>query len=355
LENLKQGQHERLQNLEKFEEDVTTMEKALSISSDVFLEGSSFMRWWEEWKEFKKNQSPGWSSPLYNVMESESRFSSTVVGQAKISTSGVENTNIPSTGVVNENILSTQEIDCAQLRKRETELIRVQGGMFELEWYKMICDEKDDGYYDTFKNRNDESDISSSNAILRREELNKFWDEIIGMCESRELPHDFQSRNKWINAGTVYRKLVEPLDIAHYYRTCKGSGNYLLDGRYNRHKVLQKWLEGRKSNRSSRDQKARTELPFLTRDSCFWARVEEALKDLKKGTWDQKFEGYVTEMINDRKISLDVFLERSSFMLWWQGYKQNQSAEWKLNSPLYKLMESEFWKHSKAFLQLSEK
>jgi len=256
----------------------------------------------------------------------------------------------PSTGGVIKNIPSTKEIDCAQLRKRETELIRVQGGMFELEWYKMICHEKGDGYYDTFK-----SDISSTNAILRREELNKFWDEIIGMCESRELPHDFQSRNKWINAGTVYRKLVEPLDIAHYYRMSKGKGNYLSDGRPTRHKVLQKWLEGRKSNRSSRHQKTSTKLPYLTRDSCFWAHVEEALKDLKKGAWDQKFEGYVTEMINDRKISLDVFLERSSFMKWWQGYKQNQSAEWKLNSPLYKLMESEFWKRSKAFLQLSEK
>jgi hypothetical protein len=32
------------------------MENALSISPDVFLEGSSFMMWWDEWKEYKKNQ-----------------------------------------------------------------------------------------------------------------------------------------------------------------------------------------------------------------------------------------------------------------------------------------------------------
>jgi hypothetical protein len=40
-------------------------------------------------------------------------------------------------------------------------------------------------------------------------------------------------------------------------------------------------------------------------------------------------------------------------MKWWQGYKQIQSPEWKLKSPLYKLMESEFWKRSKPFLLLS--
>jgi len=45
------------------------MENALSISPDVFLEGSSFMMWWEEWKEYKKNQSPEWSSRLYKKME----------------------------------------------------------------------------------------------------------------------------------------------------------------------------------------------------------------------------------------------------------------------------------------------
>jgi hypothetical protein len=47
LENLKQGQHQSLQNLKKFEEYVTKMENVLNISSDVFLEGSRFMMWWE--------------------------------------------------------------------------------------------------------------------------------------------------------------------------------------------------------------------------------------------------------------------------------------------------------------------
>jgi enhanced disease susceptibility 1 protein len=84
------------------------------------------------------------------------------------------------------------------------------------------------------------------NTNFRMEWLARFWDEIIEMCERRELPNDFQSKNKWINAGTAYRRFVEPLDIAHYYRMCKGKGNYLSDGRHTRHKVIQKWMEEKK-------------------------------------------------------------------------------------------------------------
>jgi hypothetical protein len=46
------------------------MENALNISSDVLLEGRRFMMWWEEMKDYKKNQSPQWSSfSLEKIME----------------------------------------------------------------------------------------------------------------------------------------------------------------------------------------------------------------------------------------------------------------------------------------------
>jgi enhanced disease susceptibility 1 protein len=183
----------------------------------------------------------------------------------------------------------------------------------------------------------------------RRLKLGEFWDEIIEMWESHALPSDFQSQNKWVNAGMTYSQLVEPLDIAYYYRKSEGKGNYFLDGRPKRHKVLQKWLEEKEKTRKARGQMVRTKLPFLIPDSCFWAHVEEALKDLKQGLHQKKkslqnFENYVTQIIKDRNISSYVFLERSSFMRWWQEYKQVQSPEWKLNSPLYRIMESKSWK-----------
>jgi hypothetical protein len=230
--------------------------------------------------------------------------------------------------------------------KLATDLSVAQCSMAELEWYKE-CREKENGitYYDSFK-KLDRKDID---ANIRRVKLAEFWDEIISMWEENELPSDFQSQNKWINAGTAYRRLVEPLDIAYYYRLSEGKGDYLSNGRSTRHKILQKWMEEKEKTRSSRGLKARTKLASLTQDSCFWAHVEEALKDLEtlKQQQHQKpenlemFEGYVTKMINDGNISADVFLEESSFMEWWKEwkeYKQNQFPEW--SSPLYDIIEN---------------
>lgn len=345
------------------------------------------MWWWQEWKEYNKAQSPERSSPLYQIVESQSApkfegIDSLTVAQGP-SLSRLHNRTdmgavnfgrrqfltslmyigFPNiSGIYNRlNLIQGTcyrimlrvlrvagwkilESDLAQLSSKESKLIPEQGRMFELEWYKMICHEKGDGYYDSFRN---DKDYGDSKTNLLRVTLNEFWDGIIGICHRHSLPSDFQSRNKWINVGTAYRKLVEPLDIAHHYSMPKDSGNY-LDKRPARYKVLEQWLEHRKTNRSSRDQRSRTKLPFLTRDSCFWARVEEAFKDLKEGE-DQKkerlenFEKYVTEMIKDCKISSDVFLEGSSFMKWWRDYKEHQTSEWKLKSPLYNL-KSPFWK-----------
>jgi hypothetical protein len=220
-----------------------------------------------------------------------------------------------------------------------------QSNMAEFEWYKERC-EKEDGivYYDSFKNQTNKKDID---ANRRRLKLAEFWDEIIEMWEKHDLPSDFESQNKWINAGNTYRRLVEPLDISYYYRT-NSKGNYLLDGRPNRHKVLQKWMEAKEKTRSSRGQRPRTKRASLTQDSCFWACVEEAWKDLKFVKQGQhqnlqnleKFEEDVTEMENALSISSDVFMEGSRFMKWWEEwkeYKKNQSPEW--SSSLYKIMD----------------
>ena len=49
-------------------------------------------------------------------------------------------------------------------------------------------------------------------------------------------------------------------------------------------------------------------------------------------------------MINDRKLSSDIFLEGINFMKWWKGYKQIQSSEWKVGSTLHNIMENGSWK-----------
>jgi len=256
-----------------------------------------------------------------------------------------QNDHAPIALQVSRDIENKHNTNVAKLA---IELSEEQCIMAELEWSKESC-EKEDGitYYDSFRKH---KDIDTN---LRRERLAGFWDEIIEMWERHELPNDFQSQNKWINAGTAYRRFVEPLDIAHYYSMSKGKGDYLSDGRPTRHKVLQKWMEEKENTRTSRGQRGRTKLASLTQDSCFWAHVEEALKDLANLKQDQHqklgspemFEGYMTRMINDHNISADVFLEGSSFMEWWKEwkeYKQNQFPKW--SSPLYEIIETESWK-----------
>ena len=194
--------------------------------------------------------------------------------------------------------------------------------------YSCDCCEKENGvtYYDSFK-KQDKKDID---ANFHRAKLAEFWDELISMWKRNELPSDFQTQNKWINAGTAYRRLVEPLDIAYYYRMSKGKGNYLSNGRATRHKVLQTWMEEKEKTRSSRGHQARTKLASLTQDSCFWAHLEEVMKDLEnlkqaqhpKPESLEMFEDYVTKMINDGNISADVFLEGSSFRDWWKEWKE---------------------------------
>jgi len=238
-----------------------------------------------------------------------------------------------------ENKLNTN------IAKLAIELSEKQCIMAELEWSKERC-EKENAltYYDSFKKH---EDIDTNSG---RERLDGFWDEIIEMWKKHELPSDFQSQNKWINAGTAYRRFVEPLDIAHYYRMSEGKGNYLSDGRPTRHKVLEKWMEEKEKTRSSKGRSSRTKFASLTQDSCFWAQVEEALKEMKNLEEGQQqqfgslemFEGYATKMINDRNISSDVFLEGSSFMEWWKEwkeYKNNRFPEWR--SPLHEIMETE--------------
>lgn len=242
-------------------------------------------------------------------------------------------------------------------RELNADLSKNQSVMAQLEWYKTRSQRDGPGYYDFFK----QQDLRDQKANHFRKTLELFWDDIIEKEKKRELPRDFQSQNKWINAGTAYRRLVEPLDIAYYYHIKKGSGSYLSPGiRPNRHIVLEKWFKEKEKTRFGRNKKPRTKFASLTEDSCFWAYLEESCKDLKnlKGEQDpiqcarhkeslEKFEDYVWKMIKDRSISKEIFLQESSFMKWWQEYSniQFQYPQWQSRSALLDFMRGEKWKN----------
>lgn len=179
----------------------------------------------------------------------------------------------------------------------------IEKGLDKLEAYKSKCALKQ-GYYDAFKNSDEKDDFYAN--VERLEQAGK-WDEIIEMLKRWELPDDFEGQKAWRELGTRYRRVVEPLDIANYYRHLKNedTGPYMVKGRPKRYKCTQRWREH--ALRIPNE-----DLP----GSCFWAQVEELyinasgpsisenirLLNNKVGTW-----------IQDGELGEDVRLENSTF------------------------------------------
>ena len=189
----------------------------------------------------------------------------------------------------------------------------IEAGLAMLEDYKIKSAVCQVGYYDAFKISKDEDDFK---ANVKRLELTGIWDEIIEMLNRYELPEGFESRNDWVELATKYRRIVEPLDIANYYRHAKNedTGPYMYKGRPRRYKYTQKWREHalRKPVGSSGE-------------SCFWAEVEELqlYRTTNPGAFEDiterilNLERKLEEWIREKQISNDVFLEGSTFTKWW--------------------------------------
>ncbi|KAK9735536.1 hypothetical protein RND81_04G211200 [Saponaria officinalis] len=198
----------------------------------------------------------------------------------------------------------------------------------QIEWYKTCCDNSDSqlGYYDSFKQR--QASKRDNQVNMFRIKLANFWDSVIEKIDNNELPHDFHKRRKFINASHFYQLLVEPLDIAEYYRSGEHQrrGHYLSNGRDRRHEVFSKWWREREV---VEDESKRSKFASQTQDSCFWARVEEARELVKKVRTERnarnldrlwqgidRFERYARELVENKEVSCDVVARNSSYSLW---------------------------------------
>lgn len=216
----------------------------------------------------------------------------------------------------------------------------------QIEWYKAQCDEADDqmGYYDSFKRRG--SSRPGMRVNLNRLKLARFWNNVIDMLESNQLPHDFERREKWVNASQFYKLLVEPLDIAEYYRkgVHRTKGHYIVHGRERRYEIFDRWWKDGKAN-NAKENHERSQFASLTQDSCFWARVEEARdwldsvrseSDMSKLAylWDNidKFEKYAVELIENREVSKDVLAKNSSYSVCVEELRELRELKVKMQS-----------------------
>ncbi|EOX92653.1 hypothetical protein QUC31_003751 [Theobroma cacao] len=218
-----------------------------------------------------------------------------------------------------------------------TKLSKIVPFRIEIEWYKFYCDEADDqmGYYDSFKLKARWKRESRIN--MNRYRLAVFWNSVIDMLENKKLPHDFHRRGKWVNASQFYKLLVEPLDIADYYRAGKHRerGHYITHGRERRYEFFDKWWRDRGI---PEEENKRSKFANFTQDSCFWAKVEEAREwldnvrsesDVKKRDllWRKidLFEQYARKLIENKEISEDVLAKNSSFSRWMEDWKELKS------------------------------
>ncbi|XP_025884985.2 lipase-like PAD4 isoform X2 [Solanum lycopersicum] len=207
----------------------------------------------------------------------------------------------------------------------------------QIEWFKASCDNSAEqmGYYDSFKQRG--ASKRGFKVNMNRIKLAQFWDSLIDKLEANELPYDFHKRAKWVNASQFYKLVVEPLDIAEYYRTGMHlvKGHYMQHGRERRYKIFDKWW---KTENDTDNPTARSRFASSTQDSCFWARVEEARDSLIKVRAEgdarkflkmledvTKFDQYAKRLIENKEISQDVLAKNSSYTKFIEEWKDLQS------------------------------
>ena len=204
--------------------------------------------------------------------------------------------------------------------------------MAYLEWYKKRFKDKGIGYYDSYKNP---SNLSDLNVVRYKKILTCYWEEMVDEAEKKPQKEGASFRTRWLFAGTNYRRMCEPLDIAEYYN--KGLKDYINQGRPKHYKQLEQWLKETEKPASNPSQSKKQNVAYsLTEDSCFWAHVEEArisceLLSSRESSIGEKesskhnlveFENYVLSLMKNYAVSPEIFLPRSSFMLWWKEYEE---------------------------------
>ncbi|KAL5544327.1 hypothetical protein UlMin_008111 [Ulmus minor] len=197
----------------------------------------------------------------------------------------------------------------------------MKNALAEIEKYRKMWEGHKVGYYDAFKLQKKQEDFK---ANVKRLELAGIWDEIVEMLKKYELPDNFEGIEEWVELGTRFRRLVEPLDIANFYRHQKNddSGAYMGDrGRPKRYRYTQRWREHEKGMKKE-----------SSGESCFWAEVEELLAtgitpETRERT--KKLVEQVEQWEKKKEIESDVFLSETTFVKWWNGLPNELKRELK--------------------------
>ncbi|CAN6477698.1 unnamed protein product [Victoria cruziana] len=212
-------------------------------------------------------------------------------------------------------------------RVREKNLATVTGYiedinacLTKLQTYRASCDDGV-GYYDAFKLQQNRADFE---ANVTRLELVGYWEEVRNLLKLFELPDSFEADRDWVELGTRIRLLVEPIDIANFYRHGKNEQTnlYTTDSRArpNYYRYPENWLHHMRRFAPENDP-IRTNKEWNL-DSCLWARVENMCIGIKKKGFDSekenvsKFEEEVERWLTEEALN-KLELKRPTFQRWW--------------------------------------
>ncbi|KAJ6349184.1 hypothetical protein OIU77_006717 [Salix suchowensis] len=175
----------------------------------------------------------------------------------------VDNNNLISKLEEREKVLVEEQaktIDSIQ------KLNQIKIKMVQLEWYKKFCRNKEIGYYDCYKNQLWRRD---SEVTRLKKFLTNYWKNLVESVERKPQREGAFIRATWLYAGRNYRRMVEPLDIAEYYRE-NGNRDYQTHGRSRHYILLEQWQEEEDANKltSSPNNKKKEDVAgVLTEDS----------------------------------------------------------------------------------------
>ena len=209
-----------------------------------------------------------------------------------------------------------------------------------LESYKRVTSYQR-GYYDGIRKAGSKDEkITRANIVKHLAILAHFWKNMLEAAEN--MPHKEKKSFliRWFFAGTNSQRMVEPLEIANYYG--QGKRDYIYQARPKHYILLEKWFNDDFRPPTTAVQisytNGRNKAVTLTKDSCFWAHVEEAiiscrvLCDGDKSSTDQDkelsrinliaFEDYVMGLVRTYSVSPEIFLPNTTFMDWWKEYER---------------------------------
>ncbi|KAF5479543.1 hypothetical protein F2P56_000352 [Juglans regia] len=256
----------------------------------------------------------------------------------------------------------TLMIQKTQVFDPSKELNDMKINMAQLEWYKKTSKDSGIGYYDSYKNQ---SFTSDQDVEKYKKTLTWYWEKLVDEVDKKPQKEGASFRTRWLFGGTNYRRMIEPLEIAAFYRD--GHTGY-LEGRPKHYKLLDQWLlndDGRPASNANINSKKKNVEANLTEDSCFWAHVEEAriscklmlIRNSESSIVDLEgphksnliaFEGYVLGLLRNYAVSPEIFLTKSSFMGWWKEYKEIIAKGIMgtfYSSPLTELMKTRRYSH----------